>query len=128
MAGSRKKPGSYPEWLFDPVRMFPGRRMCLWVCSGCGAPYWYPQDGTRHGGTRGRGVDPRFAAPAQGPCWRSQTYGVKCVTPKRTRVLLHEGTPNPAQPEQPDLTNIETIIATRGGRRTDNRVQKGGHQ
>lgn len=91
--------------------------MCLWICSGCGAPYWFPQEGTKHGGPRERSLSPRFSVVSEGPCYRSYIYGVKCVTPKGRRTLLHEGTPNPAQPEQTDLENINQIIASKGGRR-----------
>ena len=121
------KPKAYPEYLFDK-RAFPFHRVCRWLCSGCGAPYFYLEVDGVHGGPTYRAGDRRYSTPRQGPCWRSVEYGVKCVTPKGWRVLIHEGVPNPAQPEQPDLENIETIIATRGGRRKDNRVQEGGRQ
>lgn len=119
------KPKAYPEYLFDE-RAIPYKRVCRWLCSGCGGPYFFPEKDGQHGGPRNRAGDRRYSTPMQGPCWRSIEYGVKCVTPKGWRVLYHEGVPNPVQPEQDDLTNIETIIATRGGRREDKRVQKEG--
>jgi len=122
----RGKPKAYPEWYAEVERNFQGRPVCVWKCSGCGAPYFFPQEGEQHAGPSRRGTDRRYSVPIQGPCWRSVEYGVKCATPKGWRVLYHEGVPNPVQPDQPDLENINTIIATRGGRRKDNRVQKGG--
>jgi hypothetical protein len=116
--------------MFDLTKVYPfkARTMCLWLCSGCGGPYYFAQVDGAHGGPNARAQDRRYSQPFQGPCWRSKEYGVKCVTPKGWRVIFHEGAPNPEQPNQPDLPNIETIIATRGGRREDNRDQEGGRQ
>jgi hypothetical protein len=112
------KPKKIPEWLSDRSLVFPHRKghICVWLCSVCGAPYFYFPDGKTHGGPE-RGIDPRYSREFEGPCWKSIEYGVKCATPKGKRVLIHRGVPNPPQPDQPDLEGIQRIIETRGGRR-----------
>lgn len=102
MAGRKKKPAAFPEWLFDLKRGSNGSPLfdypvCLWLCSGCGAPYFYRQDGDRHGGPAWRIKEHPEWSPYQGPCWRSSEYGVKCVTPKGVRVLVHEGFDPPGE-------------------------------
>ena len=49
MAARVKKPGKYPDWLFNPAQCFvaesrAGVKYCIWLCSGCGAPYHYRQE------------------------------------------------------------------------------------
>lgn len=100
---ARKKPGKYPEWFFDKTRAFPhhAEHICVWLCSACGSPeFFFSADG-KHRGPR-RGLDPRYSAPIQGPCYQSREHGVDCTTPKGWRVRYHAGAPNPAQPEQTD--------------------------
>lgn len=90
--------------MFDLAKAFPlkATTICLWLCSVCGAPFYYGQQDGAHGGPTKRASDRRYSAPMQGPCWKSKEYGVKCATPKGWRVMYHEGAPNPEQPEQTD--------------------------
>jgi hypothetical protein len=82
----------------DDPKGFTGHpKVCLWLCGGCGAPYFYRQSEGKHGAPDKYvrdAHDPRYAYK-QGPCWRSRDYGVKCVTPKAWRVLYHDGAPWP---------------------------------
>ena len=93
-----KKPAAYPEWLFKHKEAWPrptDGKHCLWICSGCGGPNWWPQRGGKHGGPQLRIIDHPEWSPAVGPCWRSRSYGVKCVTPAAVRMLVHEGKDKP---------------------------------
>lgn len=98
MPRAKKKPAAYPKWLFDHDEAFmrPGDgQHCLWLCTSCGAPYWYPRTATKHGGPAWRIKGHPEWSPYEGPCWRSREYGVKCVTPRGVRVLVHEGKDQP---------------------------------
>lgn len=94
MAGRKRKPGAYPDWLFQPKGGTRGDLfdypVCQWTCTGCGAPFYFRQRG-KHGGPAWRIKDHPEWSPFEGPCWRSREYGVKCVTPRGVRVLVHEG-------------------------------------
>lgn len=68
-----KKPGAYPDWLYDPQHFPPAT--VLWLCSACKGPSYRPYE-TAHD----------RPIPFVGPCWRSREYGVKCVTDKGARV------------------------------------------
>lgn len=100
MAKRVKKPGAYPDWLFEkdgpkgPLFPWP---YCVWTCTGCGAPYFYRQRAGKHGGPAWRIKDHPEWSPFEGPCWRSHDYGVKCVTPRGVRVLVHEGKDPPGE-------------------------------
>lgn len=104
-AKKKGKPGEYPAYLFDAEKLFDWA-YCIWLCSGCGAPYYFRQTGSnKHGGPVDRLADRRYSDYLVGPCWRSRTYGVKCVTPKATRVLYHQGE------EPPEQSLLDTFTA-----------------
>ena len=109
MAARVKKPGEYPDWLFDLEGGGLGRalfpyKVCMWRCT-CGAPYFYRQvDKGRHAGPYWRMPDHPEWSPAEGPCWRSHQYGVKCTTPKGARILTHEGYDPPSEAVLAKLT------------------------
>lgn len=117
MAARKKKPGEYPAWLFREkdawtLELQQGIQHCMWVCSGCGAPYWYRQVGDRHGGPVWRIRDHPEWSPFEGPCWRAAEYGVKCVTPKGVRMLVHEGFDGPSEELMKELaTNARRVRA-----------------
>lgn len=100
------KPKAFPEWLLEggphPAGLF-DYPVCRWICTGCGAPYFYRQKGTRHGGPPWRIKGRPEWSPFEGPCWRSHDYGVKCVSPKGVRVLVHQGCIQPGEELMKDL-------------------------
>lgn len=90
----------------------------VWHCATCGAEYPYARlvPGMRGGPAR-RALDRRYGFLSQ--CWANKA----CPTHKRKvgtlRVtLVGEGAPNPGQPEQDDLDNINAIIALKAKRPT----------
>lgn len=120
----RGKPGEYPEWLTtpDPERPLFPYPICTWVCTGCGAPFFFRTRAGKHGGPAWRIIDHPEWSPYEGPCWRSREYGVKCVTPRGVRVLVHEG----RDPPDSDLMKALAANARRVRRAMskDNIVQK----
>lgn len=115
------KPKAFPEWLFDmkqggggvPLFEYP---VCQWLCTGCGAPFYFRQRGDRHGGPAIRIKEHPEWSPFEGPCWRSREYGVKCVSPRGVRVLVHEGF------EKPDDELMKALAAN--ARRVRARLKK----
>lgn len=102
MAGRKVKPKELPEWMerlgsghADSKHFNDDQKVrCIWVCGGCGSRSFYRSDGKSHAGPAIRDEDPQYAF-AQGPCWRSREYGVKCVTPKAWRIIRHDLSPEP---------------------------------
>jgi hypothetical protein len=121
VAPRKVKPKVIPAWLYDlkggamGSPLFPFA-VCLWLCSGCGAPYFFRQYGSRHGGPGLRIIEHPEWSPALGPCWRSKEYGVKCVTPRGARVLYHE------KQEPPDAAFIDKL--TKGAAKRTRELRK----
>jgi hypothetical protein len=96
--------------MFDLEAAWPGKGslFCLWLCSECGAPYYFrkKEGGKKHGRPPAEpmtGYVPIATLQHEyvgfvGPCWRAHQYGVKCATPRGGRILYHEGySPPPAE-------------------------------
>lgn len=93
----------------------------MWRCATCGAEYPHARliPGKRGGPAR-RAVDRRYGFLAQ--CWANKA----CPTHKRKAgplrvTLVADGAPNPGQPEQDDLDNINAIIAQKAQRKPTRR-------
>lgn len=96
-------------WL--PLKFATGP--CKWLCSVCGRPKYYFGKGNTHGGPTTRLADRRYAL--------SYCEGARYPAHKRAFgkidgaagpvIFMHEGAPNPSQPEQTDPKVLEIVNA-----------------
>lgn len=91
--------------MLDPEKVYD-----IWTCRDCGVEYPHArlQPGLR-GGPHRRGLDRRYGYLAQ--CWANKA----CPSHKRKAgpmrvMLIGPGAPNPEQPLQEDLDNINRLI------------------
>lgn len=86
-----------------------GNLRCVWICCQCGSPSFFESKDGKHAGPALRDEDPRYAF-AQGPCWRSKDYKLKCSTPKGWRVIKHDGAPDPDDSVNARMSDMASTV------------------